>query len=135
MAKEEESFEAEITILEKDGVTEFTEKIKLHKEKSSKAFQDFVLKVKTEATETKVASQIFMKYVKEGNISEQEELELKTQVYDLLKVLGIGVPFALIPGASLLMPFLLKIAKKKGIEILPTAFNEKTPSDKIDPKN
>lgn len=40
-------------------------------------------------------------------------------------MLGIGIPFALIPGASLLMPFLIKIASKKGIELLPTAFNEK----------
>lgn len=130
MKNEEDNFEVDVTILEKDGVTEFTEKIKLHKEKSSKAFQDFVIKVKTEASETKIASQIFMKYVKEGNITEEEELELKTQVYDLLKVLGIGVPFALIPGASLLMPFLLRIAKKKGLDILPTAFNEEAQKDK-----
>lgn len=130
MKNEEDNFEVDVTILEKDGVTEFTEKIKLHKEKSSKAFQDFVIKVKTEASETKIASQIFMKYVKEGNITEEEELELKTQIYDLLKVLGIGVPFALIPGASLLMPFLLRIAKKRGLDILPTAFNEEAQKDK-----
>ena len=130
MKNEEDNFEVDVTILEKDAVTEFTEKIKLHKEKSSKAFQDFVIKVKTEASETKIASQIFMKYVKEGNITEEEELELKTQVYDLLKVLGIGVTFALIPGASLLMPFLLRIAKKKGLDILPTAFNEEAQKDK-----
>lgn len=130
MKESEDDFEVDVTILEKDGVTEFTEKIKFHKEKSSKAFQDFVIKVKTEASETKVASQIFIKYVKEGNITKEEELELKTQVYDLLKVLGIGVPFALIPGASLLMPFLLKIAAKKGIDVLPTAFTDSVEKEK-----
>jgi hypothetical protein len=57
-------------------------------------------------------------------VSKEEEKELRTQVYDLFKVLSIGVPFAIIPGASLLLPFLLKIAQKKCINLLPTAFNE-----------
>lgn len=125
MLKAEESIDVDISILEKDGKTEFSEKIKIHKEKTSKAFQDFIINIKTEATETHVASKIFVKYLKQGNVTEEEEFELKKQVYDLLKVLGIGIPFALIPGASLLMPFLIKIASKKGIELLPTAFNEK----------
>lgn len=124
MSKHEDSFEVDISILEKDGKTEFSEKIKIHREKTTKAFQELMVNIKTEATETQVASKIFVKYLKEGDISEEEEKELKTQVYDLLKVLGIGVPFALIPGASLLMPFLIKIAQKKGIQLLPTAFNE-----------
>ncbi|MDG1477872.1 MAG: LETM1 domain-containing protein [Vicingaceae bacterium] len=120
----QDSFEVDVSIFEKDGKTEFSEKIKIHKEKTVKAFQDLVINVKTEVTETKVASQILVKYIKEGNVTKEEEKELRTQVYDLLKVLGIGVPFALIPGASLLLPFLIKIAQKKGVEILPTAFNE-----------
>lgn len=119
-----DSFEIDVSILEKEGKTEFSEKIKIHKEKTAKAFQDLVINVKTEVSETKVASQILVKYLKEGNVTKEEEKELRTQVYDLLKVLGIGVPFALIPGASLLLPFLIKIAQKKGVEILPTAFNE-----------
>jgi hypothetical protein len=65
-----------------------------------------------------------VKYIKQGNITKEEEKELRTQVYDLLKVLGIGVPFALVPGASLLLPFLIKLANKKGIKLLPSAFNE-----------
>lgn len=125
MSNSKDTFEAEISILEKDGKTEFSEKIRIHKEKTTKAFQDLLINIKTEATETQEASKIFVKYIKEGNVTKEEEEELKTQVYDLLKVLGIGVPFALIPGASLLMPFLIKMASKKGIDLLPTAFNEK----------
>jgi hypothetical protein len=124
MPKSKDSFEIDVSILEKDGVTEFSEKIKIHKEKTSKAFQELIINIKTEANETHVASKILIKYLKEGNVSKEEEKELKTQVYDLLKVLGIGVPFALIPGASLLLPFLIKLAKRKGIELLPTAFNQ-----------
>jgi len=126
MASDELSdrFEIDISILETNGKTEFSEKIKIHKEKTSKAFQDLVINIKTEVSETKVASQILVKYLKEGNVTEVEEKELRVQVYDLLKILGIGIPFALIPGASLLLPFLIKIAQKKGVQILPTAFNK-----------
>ena len=124
MSENEDNTEFDVSLLEKDGKTEFSKKIILHKEKTSKAFHEFVLNVKTEASETQVASKILVKYIKEGNVSKEEEKELRTQVYDLLKVMGIGVPFALIPGASLLLPFLLKIAQKKGINLLPTAFND-----------
>lgn len=119
-----DDFEIEISILEKEGKTEFSEKIKIHKEKTSKAFQDLLINIKIEATETRQASKVFVKYVKEGKVSKEEEDELRAQVYDILKVLGIGIPFALVPGASLLIPFLIKIAKKKGIDLLPTAFND-----------
>jgi hypothetical protein len=124
MEENKNHLDIDISILEKEGKTEFSEKITIHKEKANKAFQDFILNIKTEATETQVASKIFVKYVKGGKITEEEEKELRSQVYDVLKVLGIGVPFALIPGASLLLPFLIKLAQKKGIQLLPTAFNE-----------
>tara|TARA_B100000809_G_scaffold203900_1_gene205121 strand:- start:3625 stop:4014 length:390 start_codon:yes stop_codon:yes gene_type:complete len=124
VSDEKEDIKIDVSIFEKDGKTEFSEKISIHKEKANKAFQELIVNLKVEATETQVASKIFVKYIKEGNVSEKEEQELKTQVYDLLKVLGIGIPFALIPGASLLIPFLIKIANKKGIQLLPTAFNE-----------
>ena len=68
--------------------------------------------------------------MREGEVTADEEKELRTQVYDLLKMLGIGVPFALIPGASLLIPFLVKIAQKKGVDILPTAFAKNEDKDK-----
>jgi len=129
MSENKDNVEIDISILEKEGKTEFSEKITIHKEKASKAFQELILNIKTEASETQVASKIFVKYIKEGNVSKEEEKELKTQVYDLLKVLGIGVPFAIIPGASLLLPFLIKIAQKKGVQLLPTAFNEEKDKD------
>jgi hypothetical protein len=121
---EKEDIKIDVSIFEKEGKTAFSEKISIHKEKANKAFQELIVNLKVEATETQVASKIFVKYIKEGNVSKKEEQELKTQVYDLLKVLGIGIPFALIPGASLLIPFLIKIANKKGVQLLPTAFNE-----------
>lgn len=129
MRKSEDDIEIDFSLLEKEGKTEFYQKIIIHKEKANKAFQELIVNIKTEATETQVASKILVKYIKEGNVSKEEEKELRTQVYDLLKVLGIGLPFAVIPGASLLLPFLLKIAQKKEIYLLPTAFNEEKEKD------
>lgn len=88
--------------------------------------------LKTETVETKQASRIAIKYISKGVITKQEEIELRQQVYDILKTLGIAVPFALIPGASLLMPFLVKIAKKKGVNLLPSAFNKDEEAPKKD---
>jgi hypothetical protein len=122
--KDKKDKEVEVSIFEIEAITEFSEKIIIHKEKANKAFQELIINLKTEVTETQVASEIVVKYIKKGHISKEEEKELKTQVYDLLKILGIGVPFALIPGASLLLPFLIKLAQKKGIQILPTSFNK-----------
>jgi hypothetical protein len=132
-SEKEEYTEIDLSYFEKEGQVEFVEKLKFHKDKTSKAFQELVVNIKTEASETHEASKILVKYLREGDISKEEEQEFRTQVYDLLKVLGIGIPFALIPGASLLMPFLVKMAQKKGIQILPTAFNqdEKSEDEKI----
>lgn len=124
MSEKKDEFELDVTNLEEEGKTQFSKKITLHKEKANQAFQSLLMNLKTEATETQEATKILVKFIKEGSVSKEEEKELRTQVYDLLKVLGIGVPFALIPGASLLLPFLIKLAKEKGIQILPTAFNE-----------
>ena len=38
--------------------------------------------------------------------------------------MGIGVPFVMIPGASILIPFLLKIAQKSGIDLIPRSFKK-----------
>ena len=85
----------------------------------------FLLSMKTEAIQTKEATIIVQKYLKEGTISDIEEKALKTQLMDSLKLIGVLVPFVLIPGASILMPLLIKVADKHNIELMPSAFNEK----------
>jgi hypothetical protein len=52
VSKENEDIEMDISILEKDGKTEFSEKITIHKEKANKAFQELIVNIKIEATET-----------------------------------------------------------------------------------
>ena len=87
----------------------------------------FLFCVKTEYGNTREAGQIMEKYLREGKITPEEEHILKTQFVDTLKIAGVVVPFVLIPGASILMPILIKVAAKHNIELLPSAFNEPKP--------
>jgi hypothetical protein len=38
--------------------------------------------------------------------------------------MGFGITFFLIPGASVLVPFLLKLSTKIGVDIIPTSFKK-----------
>lgn len=82
----------------------------------------FLLEIKAEYEGDKEAVHIIRKYLKEGQITEQEEKVLKTQLMDSLKIIGIGIPFALIPGTAILMPIIIKVASKHNIQLLPSAF-------------
>jgi hypothetical protein len=85
----------------------------------------FLHSIRVEYEGTKEAGVIIRKYMVEGTISHEEEKILKVQLVDSLKIIGIGVPFVLIPGASILMPILIKVAQKHNIELMPSAFNKK----------
>jgi TctA family transporter len=89
-----------------------------------KEIKIFANKLANEAKETKEAAKIVAKYSRGEELTDEEEEALKEQFYDVLKMTGIGVPFALIPGASVILPLLIAFAKKKNINILPSSFNE-----------
>ena len=84
----------------------------------------FLQGLKTEYNGDKEAAVVIQKYLKGDTISDDEEHLLKTQLMDSLKIVGIGIPFALIPGASVLMPILIKVASKHNIELMPSAFEQ-----------
>lgn len=84
----------------------------------------FLFDLKREGEGEKEAVLIIQKYIREGEINEEEENILKTQFFDSLKIVGIGIPFLLIPGASILMPILIRVANKYNIELMPSAFND-----------
>jgi hypothetical protein len=88
----------------------------------------FLYCIKTEYVSAREAGQIMEKYIKEGKITPEEEHILKTQFVDTLKLAGVVVPFVLVPGASILMPILIKVAARHNIELLPSAFNEPKPT-------
>lgn len=95
-----------------------------------KEIKIFTQKLSNEARETKEAAQIVAKYAKGEEITEEENKALKEQFYDVLKVAGIGIPFALIPGASILLPLIITFAKKKNVNILPSSFQEEVKEEK-----
>lgn len=109
--------------LEELGEREFVQKIRANRKKVTKVLIVFAKDLGNEAKETGHASKILVKFLMEGSVSADEEKLLKTQVYDLFKMAGIGIPFFLIPGSSLLLPFLIKVASRYGVNLIPSAFD------------
>lgn len=83
----------------------------------------FLNNVKAEYNGDKEAVTIIRKYIKEGKVTDEEEHVLKTQLMDSLKIVGIGIPFVLLPGASIIIPIIVKVASKHNIELMPSVFN------------
>ena len=79
-----------------------------------------LISIHKEAANTKETAIIIRKYVETGNISADEETILKVQLADTLKIVGIVVPFVLIPGASVIIPILIKVANKHNINLMPS---------------
>ncbi len=98
--------------------------IKIKKDLEEK-IRVFIQKLSEEGTETKEAIKILQKHIMGESVTPEEEKELKEQFFDVLKMAGIGIPFILIPGASLLLPAILYVAKKHDFNLFPSAFNDK----------
>ena len=82
--------------------------------------------MKSGAIDTKTTTIIIHKYMLHGgDITKEEEKFIKLYVYDMLKIAGIGIPFILLPGASIIIPFLLKAAEKRNIDLMPSKFKGK----------
>ncbi|MGY5354225.1 hypothetical protein [Wenyingzhuangia sp. IMCC45467] len=100
----------------------------IHKNKSkvTHALDTFFYGIKSGAVDTKTTTVIIQKYILHGgDISKEEEKFIKLYVYDMLKIAGIGIPFILLPGASIIIPFILKAAEKRNIDLMPSKFKGK----------
>jgi len=104
----------DLSIFEDNNKKEFYQIILKNKKKASTVLNDFLLGLKNEATDSKETSRIIYKFILKQKITKSEEKQLKTRVSDMFKIIGVGVPFMIIPGASILIPFMLKIAEKNG---------------------
>ena len=122
---EKKIIKLDLSVFEKNGKKDFALILKNNKEKTFKAFDFFMDGIKNEATDSKETRRILIHYISKQKISKEEELHSKTRVYDIFKKLGIGIPFMFIPGATLLIPFILKAAENKGIDLYPSNFKEK----------
>lgn len=85
---------------------------------------DFLRKLKKEGTETSEAAAILKRYAMGKKVSKEEMEIFRNQMLDVIKILGIGIPFTIIPGSSLLLPLVIAIAKKYKIDILPSSFRD-----------
>lgn len=97
-------------------------------EKIEEHIKDFLHKCKNEANEFKDASGILNRYFKGEKLTEDELHRLREQMIDSLKIAGIGaylIPASVIPFGFALLPFIVKIAKKNNINILPSSFDDK----------
>ena len=101
-------------------------------EKIETGAHHFLESIRIEYAGTKEAGGIVHKYMKGEKITEEEEHILKVQLVDSLKIVGIGIPFVLVPGASILMPILIKVAEKHNIQLMPSACNRKDDTPSID---
>ena len=75
-----------------------------------------------EKEETREMLAIYRKLT-QGDASKAELGIANEQLVDLAKGLGLGV-FAVLPFAPLTIPFIIKLGKRMGIDILPSAFYE-----------
>lgn len=68
---------------------------------------------------------MFETYIKftQGKASEEEMNQANEQFKDLLKTLGLGV-FAILPGAPITLPLVIKWGHKFGIDIVPDSFRQ-----------
>ena len=101
-------------------------------EKGERSLIDFWKKSQIEVKETKEAEKIFIKYIEGKEVTEAESKALKNQTFDLIRVIFIGVPLAIIPGFSIVMILVVKIGRKYKLNLLPSSF---TSSQKEDIKN
>lgn len=91
--------------------------------KYKKQFKDFFIKLKNQFKHNKQLRDIVLVYLRSGTLTKEQSEILKEIIYDNLKMAGLG-GITLLPGGSLLMVFLIKSAKKLGIDIIPSQFHE-----------
>jgi len=94
--------------------------LELIKEHIENSVHHLVISIHKEEDNVKETGHIIRKYVHTGNITQEEEQLLKLQVADTFKIVGIVVPFVLIPGASIIIPIILKVADKHHINLMPS---------------
>lgn len=90
------------------------------------ALDVFFMGLKHGAQDTQKTTAIIQTFVLKGKIDKEDEKILKLYLSDILKVVGIGIPFILLPGASIIIPFLIRAAEKRNIDLIPSNFKNKS---------
>lgn len=93
---------------------------------------DFLENSAKEIVETKEAGAIIFKHIQGTTLTKEEKTFIRIQTYDVLKSIGIIVPFVFIPGASIVIAAIVTVANKKGINILPSSFSKQKDETNIE---
>ena len=94
-------------------------------EEIKKHLHNFLRSLKTEYEGNKSSAKVIEKYLKGEKITPEDDLLLRRQFFDYLKYVGIVIPFIIIPGSMILLPLLVREAKKRNIDLLPSSFSDK----------
>jgi hypothetical protein len=103
--------------------------------KGEDSLHDFCQKSRNEIHETEQAEKIFVKYVERKEVTIEEKKILKNQTFDMVKIIFIGVPLAIIPGFSVVMIFIVKVGRKYNFNVLPSSFAPQKKDDQIGEKS
>jgi len=96
---------------------------KFDREKIKGGLIEFKHKLKEEGGEYKETTQILKKFYKTGSITNEDGEKVKKQLIDTFKMIGLGGIF-MIPGGSVGIIVLVKLAKRFGVNLLPSAWSK-----------
>jgi hypothetical protein len=87
---------------------------------SAEQSKKFLNIIKKEYSDTKDLIPIFRKYMKTKSLTQQERETIVTQLRDIAKVMGLGaIAIAPIPGSEFLIPPIIALGRKYGVNLLP----------------
>ncbi len=99
--------------------------LRLQRRKSMIRIRFSMIRLKTalaqEKDETRQMLRIYQHYVT-GEVSKAELARANAQLADVLRATGLGI-FAILPFAPVTIPLIVKLGRKLGIEVLPSAFS------------
>lgn len=90
--------------------------------KNTDKLKEFMHKLRDQLHSNDRGRKIISQYVKTGNISESDAALLRVVCIDTLKMLGLGTLAIVIPGGTVLVVALAMMAKKSGVELMPSQF-------------
>lgn len=96
----------------------------LNIKKIKSSMKNFLKNIAQEGREYKEMTQILHNFIKTGKVTKEDSKKVYTQLLDTLK-LGGSAGIWLIPGGSVLLIILVKLAAKWHINLLPTSFKKK----------
>jgi hypothetical protein len=110
-------------LLEEGMFQDIITKIKEKGSSAASATKAFFKSLKQELAETKEGAAILVKMASGKELTPEEADALKQQAKDIAKGIPLLALFA-VPGGGIATAVLVKVAKKYGINLMPTAFQE-----------